>query len=525
MPLAYSYIRFSSKKQELGASLKRQLEMAQTYAAEHQLPLDDHSYRDLGVSARKGKNKTDGKLGMFLSALEKGSIKPGSYLLIEALDRLSREDVDNALRQFLNILHFGIKIVTLSDKQEYSTERTKQDHGMSLVQSIMYMGRANEENERKSQRVTDAKVRGRQGMDQGIIATAMAPSWLKPGPTRRTDDWILDQAKVATVRLIFDLALAGHGAPSIARQLNQRCIATMQRAPIWTFGTVAAILKNEAVIGVFRRRKSDDPPKIGYYPLIVEEIKFRLVQQSMNQRRWIAQKTLVNSNGEKIEAAANIFAGLCYCAECNSKMRAVGSSRIVGISETKQHLYVQCQTAYSGGECNARRLPYLAMEEGVVERLEKALAFQILNSSRPSNADALAALLTKKSELEIRRKRLIKLAEEVDDDEIMARLRGIKLEISEVEREIRIFVPETYEQEIIDEAISLIRQLRNQPTREVRIKIRNEISRLVREIYCRFGPEDESPTVAVKFINEKRRVEFIDLKPHLQKVGGNRRKV
>ncbi len=79
MPLAYSYIRFSSKKQELGASLKRQLEMAQAYAAEHRLTLDDHSYRDLGVSARKGKNKTDGKLGMFLSALKNGSIKPGSY--------------------------------------------------------------------------------------------------------------------------------------------------------------------------------------------------------------------------------------------------------------------------------------------------------------------------------------------------------------------------------------------------------------------------------------------------------------
>jgi DNA invertase Pin-like site-specific DNA recombinase len=256
MQLAYSYIRFSSKKQELGASLKRQLEMAQAYAAEHQMQLDDHSYRDLGVSARKGKNKTDGKLGMFLAALEKGTIKSGAYLLIEALDRLSREDVDDALRQFLNILHYGITVVTLSDKQEYSTARTKTDHGMSLVQSIMYMGRANEENERKSQRVADAKVRARQAMDQGIIATAMAPAWLKPGQTRKTNDWIIDQSKVKTVHLIFELAIAGNGAPAIARTLNQRNVPTMQRAKLWSFGTVAAILKNEAVTGTFRRRKS-----------------------------------------------------------------------------------------------------------------------------------------------------------------------------------------------------------------------------------------------------------------------------
>ncbi|MBK7989478.1 MAG: recombinase family protein [Comamonadaceae bacterium] len=41
------------------------------------------------------------------------------------------------------------------------------------------------------------------------------------------------------------LALAGNGAPSIARQLISKSIATMQRAPLWTFGTVAAILKNK----------------------------------------------------------------------------------------------------------------------------------------------------------------------------------------------------------------------------------------------------------------------------------------
>ncbi|MBK7989477.1 MAG: recombinase zinc beta ribbon domain-containing protein [Comamonadaceae bacterium] len=180
------------------------------------------------------------------------------------------------------------------------------------------------------------------------------------------------------------------------------------------------------MIGIFRRRNSDESPKSGYYPAIVEEIKFRLVQQSMSKRRWFAQRAMVNSNGDRIESAANIFAGLCYCAECNSKMRAVGSSKIIGISETKQHLYIQCQTSYSGGECTARRLPYLAMEQGVIERLEKALAIQLLNSSQTKGENALAVLLTKKSELELRRKRLLKISEVVDDDDIGVRLHEIK---------------------------------------------------------------------------------------------------
>ncbi len=444
--------------------------------------------------------------------------------MIEALDRLSREDVDDALRQFLNILYQGITIVTLTDKQEYSTERTKKDHGMSLVQSIMYMGRANEENERKSQRVTDAKIRGRAAMDQGIIATAMAPAWLKPSPTRRTDDWIIDGEKVKIVRLIFDIALAGNGAPSIARILNQQGIPTMQRAPIWTFGTVMAILKNEAVIGTFRRRNSDDLPKEGYYPNIIDDKTFRLVQQGMSKRRWIAQRAMVDSNGEQVASAANIFSGLCYCAECNSKKRAVGSSTIAGISETKRHLYLQCQTAYSGGGCDARRLPYLAMELGVLERLKKSLAYQLLRSSQSELDDPLTPLLAKKNELEFRRKRLTKISEDVDDDDIVLRLRQIKTEISNLEAKIRISVPRKYEETTIIEAIALIDQLNTKPDRELRIKIRSELSRLVKFVYCKYSRQDESPTIAIRFIIENRSVEFIDLKLHLQKVGGNHRK-
>jgi len=123
MTIAYSYIRFSSKKQAAGSSLRRQTEAAEKWAISHSIPLDTTLHmQDLAVSAFKGTHIEQGALGKFIKAIETGVVKDGSYLLVESLDRLSREDVPTALQMFLNIINSGITIVTLSDDncQHYS---------------------------------------------------------------------------------------------------------------------------------------------------------------------------------------------------------------------------------------------------------------------------------------------------------------------------------------------------------------------------------------------------------------------
>lgn len=112
MPTAYSYIRFSSPEQAKGDSLRRQIERSAEYARAHGLELD-HSLRDLGVSGFKGANRHFGALARFLTLVEAAKIERGSYLLVESLDRLSREEVLKALQLFLAIIHGGITVVTL----------------------------------------------------------------------------------------------------------------------------------------------------------------------------------------------------------------------------------------------------------------------------------------------------------------------------------------------------------------------------------------------------------------------------
>ena len=83
MPIAYSYLRFSSARQEQGDSLRRQEQLAETYAQKHNLQLNTTlTYRDLGVSAFKGAHLEKGALGSFVRAIDEGIVASGSYLLV-----------------------------------------------------------------------------------------------------------------------------------------------------------------------------------------------------------------------------------------------------------------------------------------------------------------------------------------------------------------------------------------------------------------------------------------------------------
>lgn len=112
MAKAYSYIRFSTAKQQSGDSLRRQEKLATEYATKRALELDNISYRDLGMSAYRGKNASEGNLKLFLDAVDQALIAKGSYLLVESLDRLSRAEVPDALELLLGIIRRGIVVVS-----------------------------------------------------------------------------------------------------------------------------------------------------------------------------------------------------------------------------------------------------------------------------------------------------------------------------------------------------------------------------------------------------------------------------
>ena len=113
---AYSYLRISTPAQEMGDGVRRQIDESRKYAVENGYELIE-TFSDIGVSGYKGQNSRDGQLGIFLEAIDNGKIVPRSLLIVESLDRLSRENVFDAFTLFTNILNKDITIVTLMDGQ------------------------------------------------------------------------------------------------------------------------------------------------------------------------------------------------------------------------------------------------------------------------------------------------------------------------------------------------------------------------------------------------------------------------
>src|SRR6266550_2141729 len=108
-PRAFSYLRMSSAAQLAGDSLRRQLSAAREYATKHNLDLqEDDQLSDLGVSAFAGANVAEGAgLGGFIAAVRAGKVPPGSVLLVEDLDRLSRQAILKSIGLLVELLSSG----------------------------------------------------------------------------------------------------------------------------------------------------------------------------------------------------------------------------------------------------------------------------------------------------------------------------------------------------------------------------------------------------------------------------------
>ncbi|TIU44563.1 MAG: recombinase family protein, partial [Mesorhizobium sp.] len=138
-PLAYSYIRMSTDIQLRGDSLRRQEQASKRYAEQHGLQLvEDFKLEDIGVSAFKGANVSSGALGRFLELVKGGQIAKGSYLLVESLDRISRQQILDSVPIFFDIVKSGINVVTLADNHVY---RAGDTNVADVIYSVVVLGR------------------------------------------------------------------------------------------------------------------------------------------------------------------------------------------------------------------------------------------------------------------------------------------------------------------------------------------------------------------------------------------------
>jgi DNA invertase Pin-like site-specific DNA recombinase len=310
MPIAYSYIRFSHPSQAEGDSLRRQTERATEYCRRHELKLDTSlTLADLGVSAFRGKNAAVGNFRKFLDAVKTGRVSPGSVLIVESFDRISRQGIDEAYDLVKSILKSGVRIVTLSPEREFDRDATRSlSKGALEIQLILE--RAAEESERKSERVGAAWASKKRKAASEIV-TRKVPGWITVEDGRLT----LIAERATIIRDLFQLALEGHGVHSIAKRLNEDGIPVLGRTKfkgrpvVWNETVVFHLLKTRSVIGEYQpgqgrgsdRKPVGDPIK-GYFPPVVTEETFYRVQGLLRARAKVGR----GRRGKHV----NLFAGL-----------------------------------------------------------------------------------------------------------------------------------------------------------------------------------------------------------------------
>jgi len=391
----YIYIRWSSKKQEQGDSRERQTQACVSYAERQGWPIAEVPFGDFGVSAWKGDHLKSGSLGRFSDRVRSGEIPKGSILLVEALDRLSRQEWRLSRNWLEEMTDAGLRIATVQGSRIFDYDTMRSAAGIMSAMEIMMAGHAsNQLSETISVRLKSSWVRRRREASEGRIISRHVPGWLTvvgEGEARKFEPI---GERVEAVREIYTMAADGVGSRSIARTLNQRGIRPWGRAHHHANSTVAGwehtyvsdILASAAVEGDYEPKigRHHDAQKTG--ERFVGYFGEAIVDADLVARARAGVRSRRRTGGRGRDQCRNLFAGLVRCAECKSKMTLVGNS-------AKPARYLQCMDAGRGRGCQQKKtFPYKAFEGAALDAL-LPLALDDRHFSRPDDSHSVAVEL------------------------------------------------------------------------------------------------------------------------------------
>lgn len=407
-PICISYVRFSTPEQARGSSIKRQLEESRKYAQENGLQIDEkYNYRDEGLSAHKSRHKDRGAFGKLLDLIRSDEIPKGSVLLVESLDRISREKPLTALATLSEIIDHDIAIVTTMDKQRYDKETIDSDY-TKVLYAVVIAARAYDESLSKSIRLSDVWERKRRNINT-IKATSVCPNWLKLSKDKKS--FLIDSQKAEIVRKIFELSKSGNGVATIARILNENNVPTFsnkkRKNKGWNPSYVSKILHSRAVIGEFQPHKMVNGKRMpldeiisDYFPKIIDSTLFNAVQARFaNKKKY----------GGKTGKISNLFSGIAYCGDCKAPMHIVNKGK-----PPKGYTYLVCSNALRAVKCEYNALRYDEIEKAFVEYCAEIDFFSVLNGVKNDAVTQIENLESEKFEKTSKIKHLKKRLKEIE---------------------------------------------------------------------------------------------------------------
>ncbi len=322
---AISYVRFSSDLQVGGNTLKRQGDKVSNWLKAHPAYTLVNEYADDGVSAYKGDHlKDNGALFRLISDAEKGLYKKGTVLLVEALDRLSRQGNRATQKLVDRILSTGLSMVLLQDNPDKIYTEADLEDELTTITIAIKAGMAKDESEKKSLRHLDNWERKRVKAQSGVVMTRMCPAWLSVKADRSGFEAV--EPHWQTVKRIFRHRVDGLSMALIAKELNSDDTPNFKGGSgKWNQSTIQQLLTNPATYGrQVPSKKATEAVKAtsegidGYYTVNgtapVTMADFQLVQKM--SYGFNAGKKPANQSPNMI----NIFKGVLVCKHCGATM-------------------------------------------------------------------------------------------------------------------------------------------------------------------------------------------------------------
>jgi hypothetical protein len=441
---AYIYSRFSSAKQERGDSVRRQHEACFDFANELGVPIDPVMH-DPGLSAYTGIHRLKGALSSFIARVDAGEIARGSYLLVDSLDRLTREDETTALHMFTGLSLAGVRIVSVAERHVLPDKPDMAD----WIRLVVHASRAHQESLEKSRKVREAHGNSKRlARETGRVWHKSCPDWLYSevvgsGRDRKiTFHRIAD--RVAEVQRIFDMRESGIGPFYIAERLNEE--NTTGRT--YRGNGIGRLLQSRTVLGEYQPKfkaippnvaENDGPPIKEYYGKpIIEEAQFHRVQamiQSSNMQK-----------GKKpgLVEYRNLFQGRCVCASCSGtvggiKNRPGGNCYVKCGNAMRKTPNVMAAGADADGKpvftacTNRQHYPYTKLEASILANIT---LFDLTKTPvRNVKRDALTIAEAARDEINGKVQRLLDMMED-GDETIKQRYRERRDELAAKDAEI-----------------------------------------------------------------------------------------
>ncbi|MEZ8917030.1 recombinase family protein [Vibrio splendidus] len=319
-PKIYSYTRVSTLEQKKGSGVAMQIndKVLEALALEHQLPLAEETYQDLGKSAFHGQHLKH-ELGTFLQAIKDGVIAKGSIIVVYSLDRLSRLEIGHAKQTYLDLTNNGVSVYSIVDNHLYRAHNAADD----IIATITFE-RAHNESKNKSSRVIDASKQGlKRWKETGEPQSSLgrSPFWIDQ-PTNEFN------INAAGVKKAIEMKIAGYGDLKIKKYLDNhfeykptRRKGKVKQSNTWDYIAISKLWRRRSLTGENSYTIEGVTHVMeNYYPALIDDDTFRKLQVKNTKKQGR------DTSSGKIP----LLKSLARCGTCGGAMVFVdkGESRI-----------------------------------------------------------------------------------------------------------------------------------------------------------------------------------------------------